>query len=45
MRRRFQKQYFVILVLETWSIIADTEQNEKIVDNKTILEQMHMYPQ
>jgi len=43
MRRRFQKQYFVNLVLETWSIIPDTDQN-KIFDNKAILEQMHTYP-
>jgi len=43
MGRRFQKQYFVVLFLETWSIIADTDQNE-MFDNKAILEQMHTYP-
>jgi len=43
MRRRFQKQYFVILVLETRSIIADTDQNT-ISDNKALLEQTHTYP-
>jgi len=43
MRRRSQKQYFLILILETRSIIADTDQN-KIFDNKAILEQMHTYP-
>ena len=44
MRRLFQKQYFVILVLETWPIIADTDQNN-IFDSKAILEQIHTYPQ
>ena len=43
MRQRFQKQHIVILILETWSVIADTHQN-KIFDNKAILEQMHTYP-
>jgi hypothetical protein len=38
MRWRFQKQYFVILVLETWSIIADTYQNY-IFYNKASMEQ------
>jgi hypothetical protein len=38
MKWRFQKQYFVILVLETWSIIADTDQNN-ISGNKASMEQ------